>query len=196
LLLEEPLSALDAKVRAQLRDEIRRIQKDVGITTLFVTHDQEEALSIADQVGIMSNGKLQQLGTPAEVYEQPQNAFVAEFVGSVNRLPGILVDGRTVEVLGHRLPVPPSQDDVGTARELDVLLRPEAIRLQPDDQGSAVVTARSFLGAMMRVVALLPGGGEVTAVLPAIEGAMLASGTTVTVTPVGAPLFVTPRVQE
>ncbi|MGB9112964.1 MAG: ABC transporter ATP-binding protein, partial [Acidimicrobiales bacterium] len=86
LLLDEPLSALDAKVRAQLRDEIRRIQLDLGITTLFVTHDQEEALSIADRVGVMRSGRLEQLGPPAEVYSHPATNFVAGFVGSVSRL--------------------------------------------------------------------------------------------------------------
>jgi putative spermidine/putrescine transport system ATP-binding protein len=86
LLLDEPLSALDAKVRAQLRDEIRRVQLEVGITTLFVTHDQEEALAIADRVGVMREGRLEQLGTPTEVYARPATPFVAEFVGLTNRL--------------------------------------------------------------------------------------------------------------
>jgi putative spermidine/putrescine transport system ATP-binding protein len=86
LLLDEPLSALDAKVRAQLRDEIRRVQLEVGTTTLFVTHDQEEALAIADRVGVMRAGQLEQLGSPSEVYGRPQTAFVAEFVGLSNRL--------------------------------------------------------------------------------------------------------------
>ena len=86
LLLDEPLSALDAKVRGQLRDEIRRVQLEVGITTLFVTHDQEEALAIADRVGVMRAGRLEQLGPPIEVYSQPATPFVAEFVGLTNRL--------------------------------------------------------------------------------------------------------------
>ena len=81
LLLDEPLSALDAKVRRQLRDEIRRIQISVGTTTLFVTHDQEEALALGDRVGVMSAGRLEQIAAPTELYERPQTAFVAEFVG-------------------------------------------------------------------------------------------------------------------
>jgi len=108
LLLDEPLSALDAKVRSQLRDEIRRIQLEVGITTLFVTHDQEEALSIADRVGVMRAGRLEQLGPPAEVYSTPTSNFVAEFVGSVSRLPGEMKAPDTVAVLGARLAVPAS----------------------------------------------------------------------------------------
>ncbi len=90
LLLDEPLSALDAKVRAQLRDQIRRIQLEVGITTLFVTHDQEEALAIADRVGVMRAGHLEQLAPPTDVYSRPATAFVAEFVGLSNRLAGEL----------------------------------------------------------------------------------------------------------
>ena len=86
LLLDEPLSALDARVRAQLRDEIRRIQLELGMTTLFVTHDQDEALSMSDRVGVMRAGNLEQLGTPAEVYSSPATEFVAQFVGSVSRL--------------------------------------------------------------------------------------------------------------
>ena len=87
MLLDEPLSALDAKVRAQLRDEIRRIQTEVGATTLFVTHDQEEALGIADRVGVMRAGRLEQLAAPVELYDRPATAFVAEFVGQTNPVP-------------------------------------------------------------------------------------------------------------
>src|SRR3954471_19918244 len=93
LLLGEPLSALDAKVRVQLRDEIRRIQTSVGTTTLFVTHDQEEALAVADRVGVMRAGKLEQLASPAEIYQKPASAFVADFVGLSNRLPGEVSGG-------------------------------------------------------------------------------------------------------
>ena len=86
LLLDEPLSALDAKVRVQLREEIRRIQLELGITTLYVTHDQEEALSISDRVAVMWNGKIEQIGSPAEMYGSPATPFVAEFIGTMNRL--------------------------------------------------------------------------------------------------------------
>src|SRR5436309_2128133 len=96
LLLDEPLSALDAKVRAQLRDQIRRIQLEVGITTLFVTHDQEEALAIADRVGVMREGRLEQLAPPTEVYSRPATSFVAEFVGLSNRLAGEVRGGEVI----------------------------------------------------------------------------------------------------
>src|ERR671936_2963459 len=99
LLLDEPLSALDAKVRAQLRDEIRRIQLEVGITTLFVTHDQEEALAVGDRVGVMSQCKLEQLAAPADLYANPATPFVAEFVGLNNKVPAE-VSGRQARLLG------------------------------------------------------------------------------------------------
>ena len=99
LLLDEPLSALDAKVRAQLRDEIRRVQLELGITTLFVTHDQEEALAVADRVGVMSQGRLEQLAAPADLYANPATPFVAEFVGLNNKVPA-QVSGGQAQLLG------------------------------------------------------------------------------------------------
>ncbi len=104
LLLDEPLSALDAKVRVQLRDEIRRVQLEVGTTTLFVTHDQEEALAVADRVGVMNAGRMEQLAAPIELYNSPATPFVASFVGLSNRLPAQVADGEA-SVLGQRVPV-------------------------------------------------------------------------------------------
>ena len=101
LLLDEPLSALDAQVRAQIRDEIRRIQLEVGITTLFVTHDQEEAMAVADRVGVMNRGRLEQLDAPDAIYSHPATAFVAGFVGEMNRLPARRAGRGVVEVLGR-----------------------------------------------------------------------------------------------
>ncbi|WP_436530327.1 ABC transporter ATP-binding protein [Actinoplanes sp. HUAS TT8] len=146
LLLDEPLSALDAKVRVQLRDEIRRIQTEVGTTTLFVTHDQEEALAVADRVGVMKSGTLEQLAAPAEVYLRPATAFVADFVGLSNRLPGT-VEGDVVDVLGNRLPlVAPHAGGPVTA-----LVRPESVGVVPDPDGSGRVLTASFLGPTSRV---------------------------------------------
>ena len=152
LLLDEPLSALDAKVRARLRDEIRRVQMEVGITTLFVTHDQEEALAIADRVGVMQLGHLEQLGPPTEVYARPATPFVAEFVGLTNRLPGTVTRG-AVEVRGTRLPL--VQPDVAEG-PATALVRPEAVTLAADgelESGPLVgtVIAVAFLGATSRV---------------------------------------------
>jgi len=160
LLLDEPLSALDAKVRAQLRDQIRRIQLEVGITTLFVTHDQEEALAIADRVGVMSRGRLEQLASPTEVYSRPATPFVAEFVGLTNRLAGT-VSGSTVTVRGVDLPLVDPGTPPGPAI---ALVRPEAVTLATEgasDSGtlSGTVIATTFLGATSRVTVDL---GDIT----------------------------------
>jgi putative spermidine/putrescine transport system ATP-binding protein len=194
LLLDEPLSALDAKVRSQLRDEIRRIQLEVGITALFVTHDQEEALSMADRVGVMRSGGLEQLGSPADVYSTPATNFVAEFVGSVSRLPGRVVAPATVDVLGHRLAIPSrSAAAVPSGSEVDVLVRPESITLRPAADGPAVVARASFLGATVRVVAALPDGVEVSSMLPASEGFSFPAGARVDIELLGEVLFVVQR---
>ncbi|PPG28455.1 spermidine/putrescine ABC transporter ATP-binding protein [Pseudoclavibacter sp. RFBG4] len=122
LLLDEPLSALDAKVRVQLRDEIRRIQLEVGITTVFVTHDQEEALAVADRVAVMRGGIIEQLGEPEAIYSTPENAFVADFIGHHSRVRAS-AEGGVATVLGQRVPLL-----AGSAEgAVDVLLRPEHV---------------------------------------------------------------------
>jgi putative spermidine/putrescine transport system ATP-binding protein len=183
LLLDEPLSALDAQVRTQLRDEIRRVQQRLHITTLFVTHDQGEALSIADRVGVMRAGRLEQIATPDELYHRPATPFVAEFVGTMNRIRGVLVDSGTVEALGVRRPVsaPPSAP-VPAGAEVTVLVRPEAVGVAANDNGPALVVVRTFHGAMTRLAVRLPDGDEVLADLPSPAAADLHPGTTVTVT--------------
>ncbi len=151
LLLDEPLSALDAKVRSQLRDEIRRIQLELGTTTLFVTHDQEEALGIADRVGVMSGGSLAQIARPAELYERPTSALVAEFVGLTTPLQCEVRDG-VAYLLGSSVPVLPGSVTNGAAV---ALLRPESIDLVPDPQSQSQVLTVSFLGSVCRVVVQL-----------------------------------------
>ena len=128
LLLDEPLSALDAQVRVQLREEIRRIQLELGITTVFVTHDQAEALSVADRVGVMRSGRLEQIASPDELYERPATAFVAEFVGTMNRIPAVLADD-AVQLLGARRPVSGATPDPGS---VTALVRPEALIVRAD----------------------------------------------------------------
>jgi putative spermidine/putrescine transport system ATP-binding protein len=147
LLLDEPLSALDAKVRATLRDEIRRIQTELGITTIFVTHDQDEALAISDRIGVMSNGRLEQLGTPVEVYRRPSTAFVARFVGSMNELRGV-VTGDAVDVLAYRIPVPGAAE-MSTGTPVSLLVRPEDCGLSTSHGEGlpGTVTAVTFQGA-------------------------------------------------
>ncbi|MDA8292415.1 MAG: ABC transporter ATP-binding protein [Actinomycetota bacterium] len=191
LLLDEPLSALDAKVRAQLRDEIRRIQLEMGITTLFVTHDQEEALSMADRVGVMASGRLQQVGSPDEVYERPVNAFVAEFVGSVSRVPATVGAGATVEVLGRSVPLPAGQAAFAPGSRVDVLLRPESFAVHADRDGLGLVVRRAFLGPVMHAVVALPGPVEIVATLPSSAAGEVVVGSAVRVEATGSPLFVT-----
>ncbi|MFI9763748.1 ABC transporter ATP-binding protein [Streptomyces sp. NPDC051963] len=191
LLLDEPLSALDAKVRLSLREEIRRLQQELGITTLFVTHDQEEALSMADRVAVMHAGRLEQCAAPAELYGRPATAFVAEFVGTMSRIPGRLVQGE-VEVLGQRLPV---DGPVPSATEVDVLVRPEAVRVRAEDDGKAQVAATSFLGAAVRVTVRLADGTEVKADLPAHEATALTAGAAVSVSLPQRPVLVAERIR-
>ena len=178
LLLDEPLSALDAKVRSQLRDEIRRVQREVGTTTLFVTHDQEEALAMADRVGVMSAGQLQQIAAPTELYERPRTAFVAEFVGLTNRLPGTAGDG-TVHLLDASLPL---LDGSVSSGQATVLVRPEYVELTPDpDGGNGKVVAATFLGSLCRVEVALTDGTPVLAQVSTTEVAALEPGTSVRV---------------
>jgi putative spermidine/putrescine transport system ATP-binding protein len=182
LLLDEPLSALDAKVRAQLRDEIRRIQLEVGITTLFVTHDQEEALAIADRVGVMRAGHIEQLAPPTEVYSRPATAFVAEFVGLSNRLAGT-VSGQTVTVRGRDLPLVDLSTPPGPAI---ALVRPEAVTLASDSSGDSgpltgTVIAATFLGALSRVTVDL-GDTTILAQLTTADASALPAGSRVTLT--------------
>jgi putative spermidine/putrescine transport system ATP-binding protein len=144
LLLDEPLSALDARVRVQVREEIRRIQLRLGITTVFVTHDQEEALAVSDRVAVMVAGRVEQVGTPEELYRQPVSSVVAEFVGRSNRLPAVVEHGRAL-VLGAELPLLVPR----AAGPAVVFVRPEHLRITQDG-ASAIVQESVFLGAVRR----------------------------------------------
>jgi ABC-type Fe3+/spermidine/putrescine transport system ATPase subunit len=186
LLLDEPLSALDAQVRVQLREEIRRIQLELGTTTVFVTHDQAEALSVADRVGVMRAGRLEQVASPDELYERPATAFVAEFVGTMNRLPATLTDG-AVELLGVRRPVAGSPP----AGPVEALVRPEALVVTTG--GTGRVVTRTFSGASTRLLVALSGGVEVRADLASADSQHLTPGTAVTVVPAERPVLVVPQ---
>ena len=188
LLLDEPLSALDARVRVQLREEIRRIQLELGITTVFVTHDQAEALSVADRVGVMREGRLEQVASPDELYERPATAFVAEFVGTMNRIPAAMT-GREVELLGTRRPVTGSAPEHGA---VIALVRPEALLAHADPQGSGRVITRTFSGAVTRLAIALPDDVEVRVDVASAASADLTPGTAVTVAPAERPVLVAP----
>jgi putative spermidine/putrescine transport system ATP-binding protein len=149
LLLDEPLSALDAKVRAELRDQIRALQQRLAITTVFVTHDQEEAMSMADRVCVMSKGRIEQVDTPSVLYSQPATPFVGQFVGVSSRI-AVTRHGDDVHVLGQDVPIRGDLSAV-PAGELEALLRPEDLDIAVNPSGLGVVTGKSFLGATTRV---------------------------------------------
>jgi putative spermidine/putrescine transport system ATP-binding protein len=154
LLLDEPLSALDAKVRVSLREEIRRIQKNLGITTIFVTHDQEEALSMSDRIVVMNTGVVEQVGTPAEIYNRPSTVFVSTFVGQISKLAVTVADpaAGTVRLGGQTFAVGRPLD-FPAGSTVTLALRPEMIAVRSDAPVTleGVVDDVSFLGAIVRV---------------------------------------------
>ena len=187
LLMDEPLSALDARVRVSLREEIRRIQTELGITALYVTHDQEEALSISDRVAVMSAGRSEQVAAPAQIYGEPATPFVAEFVGTMNRLEATVEDGSSGAVTwsGERLVVDAARGRSNGDRVL-VLVRPESITLGASESGtgpagslSGQVAASVFLGATTRVKVRTSGEGEISADVPSSTAAGFQLGSSV-----------------
>jgi putative spermidine/putrescine transport system ATP-binding protein len=157
LLLDEPLSALDALIRRSLREEIRRIQQQLGVTAIYVTHDQEEALSLSDRIVVMSKGKIEQIGTPFELYNFPASGFVASFIGTLNVLPIKILNNSQglVELAGQQIYVtaPLSQPNGST---VNMALRPENITFAQGEQPdinviTATIKTISFLGAVIRV---------------------------------------------
>jgi len=176
LLLDEPLSALDAQVRVNLREEIRRLQISLGTTTLFVTHDQEEAMAISDRVGVMNNGVLEQIDTPDVLYNQPATNFVASFVGVMNKIPSELTDGH-VEVFGKRLKAIKSEQSAG---KVHALIRPESIKVKANSTNlNAKVLTRSFLGASSNIVCQLSDGTIVQSLMTSSGSGDLHPGSSV-----------------
>ena len=156
LLLDEPLSALDAKVRVALREELKGLQRDLGITTIYVTHDQEEALSMSDRIVVMSEGRIEQLGTPFEIYNNPRTHFVAAFVGTLNILKAQVIDaGRgAIRIDGQDLRASRQLHEANGAM-CSIALRPEAVSLQDPGNGcnriKGTIEEVSFLGAVVRI---------------------------------------------
>lgn len=171
LLMDEPLSNLDAKLRVSMREEIRRIQKRMGITTIYVTHDQEEAMAVSDQIAILNRGRLEQVGTPAGIYFRPASRFAAEFMGGSNILefPVIAYDAQTAEIIagagGQKIHF---KGDKPTGRSITVSIRPEWIRVVPSSKPgdrnvlAGTVVSSTFLGSMVRYRVSGPEGKGLT----------------------------------
>jgi putative spermidine/putrescine transport system ATP-binding protein len=189
LLLDEPLSALDAKVRVTLRDEIRRVQLEVGTTTLFVTHDQEEALAVADRVGVMSQGRLEQIAPPAELYGNPATPFVAEFVGLSNKVPAAVADGKAL-VLGTEVPVLNGSISAGEGL---AMVRPETVAITASADGTATVASIAFLGPISTVTTTLADGTLVVAQMNSARAQAFSPGVKVDVGVEPGPVLVLPR---
>jgi len=159
LLLDEPLSALDAKVRVSLRDEIRAIQKELGITTIFVTHDQEEAMSMSDRIVVMYGGRAEQVGAPFEVYNKPATRFVAGFVGTLNVIDGTVKDaaGGVVEIEGVTVPLARSLGSARTGDPVSLALRPESVSIFESSERTialpCTIKSVNFLGSVIRILA-------------------------------------------
>ena len=152
LLLDEPLAALDLKLRKDMQIELKRIQQQVGITFIYVTHDQEEALTMSDTIVVMDKGSIQQIGTPEDIYNEPQNAFVADFIGESNIIDGIMPEDNVVQMYGRRFPCL----DGGFApnEAVDVVIRPEDIDIVPVEQGqlTGTVTSVTFKGMQYDII--------------------------------------------
>ena len=179
LLLDEPFSNLDAKLRKSMRLQVRKLQQRLRLTTVFVTHDQQEALSLSDVVAVINNGEVEQVGSPAEVYQQPRSEFVADFIGSTNLLPGVVrgydagrgaavvvVEGGTSIEVAHERPV-------GEGTHVKVLCKPEQLRLDPAGELRGTLSAAAYLGSVVQyqvevgstsIEVVMPASGELYAV--------------------------------
>ena len=157
LLLDEPLGALDLKLRKDMQQELKNIQKATGITFVFVTHDQEEALSMSDTIVVMSEGKIQQIGTPIDIYNEPQNAFVADFIGESNIVDGVMREDYRVTFSGHTFECV----DKGFAKNenVDVVVRPEDVDIVSEEKGMlrGVVTSVTFMGVHYEIIVDING---------------------------------------
>ncbi len=149
LLLDEPLGALDLKLRQEMQYELVRLKKELGITFIYVTHDQEEALTMSDKVVVMNEGYIQQEGTPEEIYDEPINAFVADFIGDSNIVSGKMVDEKVVEINGIKFPcIDGTEQGFPPRRRVDVVIRPEDIEIRPYGKGlfNGTIISKLFIG--------------------------------------------------
>ncbi len=157
LLLDEPLGALDLKLRQDMQYELIRLKEELGITFIYVTHDQEEALTMSDTIVVMNQGYIQQIGTPEDIYNEPKNAFVADFIGDSNLVDGLMLQDRLVEVLGVKLPC--VDEGFGRNKAVDVVIRPEDVELVAPEQGffTGDVTSLIFKGVHWEIEVMANG---------------------------------------
>ena len=157
LLLDEPLGALDLKLRKDMQQELKKIQKSTGITFVFVTHDQEEALSMSDTIVVLNEGKIQQIGTPADIYNEPKNAFVADFIGESNIIDGVMLENYKARFAGHVFQC--LDRGFAEGEEVDVVVRPEDVDILPEGEGmiSGTVTQVTFMGVHNEIIADVMG---------------------------------------
>jgi len=157
LLLDEPLSALDLKLRKDMQNELKNIQHQTGITFIYVTHDQEEALSMSDTVVVMENGRIQQIGTPTDIYNEPVNAFVADFIGESNIVDGVMLEDRRAQFAGHVFDCVDGGFDRN--EQVDVVIRPEDVDVVAPDRGmlKGLVTGVTFRGVHYEIIVDVKG---------------------------------------
>ena len=160
LLLDEPLGALDLKLRQDMQYELIRLKNELGITFIYVTHDQEEALTMSDTIVVMNQGYIQQIGSPEKIYNEPENAFVADFIGDSNIIGGIMIEDKLVEILSARFPC--VDTGFGTNRPVDVVIRPEDVILSSPADGrlAGIVTHLIFKGVHYEMEVTTPDGYE------------------------------------
>jgi iron(III) transport system ATP-binding protein len=173
VLLDEPFSSLDADLRTQMRDEVEKILRTTGTTAIFVTHDQEEAFTLADRVGVLSEGRLLQLGTPEGIYHHPASQFVAEFVGAADFLPGLVTSEGIVTEVG----IFANTGQLEAGERVEVMIRPDDITFVPSKDGSGVIARRYFRGSETLYCIRLPSGHRVHSSQP--SASMLPAGTRV-----------------
>ena len=157
LLLDEPLGALDLKLRKDMQNELKKIQKATGITFIYVTHDQEEALSMSDTVVVMANGQIQQIGSPTDIYNEPENAFVADFIGESNIVDGVMLDDFKARFSGHTFQCLDS--GFGKNEKVDIVVRPEDVDVVTPDKGmlTGIVTSVTFKGVHWEIIVDIGG---------------------------------------
>ena len=187
LLLDEPLGALDLKLRQGMQIELKSLQKKLGITFIYITHDQEEALTMSDRICVMRDGRFEQIGTPEEIYDRPQTAFVADFVGSSNLLTGTLREMRrgveerisAVDICGHTVPARGGELQAAPGETVTLSVRKERVRISEEETPGSLpvqVTDRSFSMGMEHVICALPDGQQLVASHLGIESARPADG--------------------